>query len=308
VIRRGINGPITLKVADAPPGLIVRPGTIADGQLIGSFTIATTADATIFPVALNVVGEAQTPNGPIVVEASKVFVFATQATLPTNTQRFLGLTATTVPSQPLTIETQTGPFEVAHGYGTSVPVKVVRQKDATGALAITSLPLPPGLTIPAANVGEKAEEVAVTVNTAVEHPLGNVSVALVAKGKVGGFDRTFGVPAITLNVVKPAVVELASANVDLKAGGTAEIKGKVTRKGAFKEPVTVKLNGLPAGTKAEPVTLAADKSEFTIKLTAEEKAAPATASASAALAFQVNKKDYPNAPTTPLSIKVLPSK
>ncbi len=308
VVRNRYAGPITLKVLDAPAGLIVRPGTIADGQLLGAFTVATTTDADISPVALKVVGEAQTPNGPVVVEAVKTIVFAQQATLPTNSKRFLGLTAATIPAQPLTLETQPAPIEVAHGYGVSVAVKAIRQKDAAGALAISPLPLPPGLTVPAANLGENADEVGVTVNTAVEHPLGIVSVALIAKGKVAGADRVFGVPAVTLNVVKPAAVEIAGAAVEVKAGGSVEIKGKVLRKGAFKEPVTVKLNGLPAGTKAEPVVVAPDKTDFTIKVSAEEKAAPATASATTALAFQVNKKDYPNAPSVPITVKVLPAK
>ena len=54
-----------------------------------------------------------------------------------------------------------------------------------------------------------------------------------------------------------------------RPGTTVEVKGKVVRKGAFKEPVTVKVNGLPAGLKADPVTVAADQSEFTLKVVAD---------------------------------------
>src|SRR5262249_8743677 len=128
------------------------------------------------------------------------------------------------------------------------------------------------------------------------------------KGKLAGADRTAAVPAVTLRVVKPADVSLAVKDVEVKPGATAELKGKVARKGAFKDKVTVKLNGLPAGLKAEPVTVEADATEFTLKLAADPKAAPATASASVALAFQVNKKDYPAPPSAPLSVKVLPAK
>ncbi len=310
VIRNGYNGSITLKVADPPAGLIVRPGTIAEGQLMGAFTVGTVADAKIDPIALKVIGEGQGPDGPILVAASKTIVFASQATLPTNAQRFLGLTAATTSALPLTLEAPIGPIELVHGYGIPVQVKAIRQKDATGTLAITSLPLPPGLTVAPGNVGEKADETTVTLTAAVEHPLGLVTVGLIAKGKIIGADRVFGVPAVTFNIVKPVVVELSTGSVELKAGTTIDIKGKVVRKSAFKEPVTVKLNGIPAGTKADPVTVPPDQSEFTVKLSAEEKAAPATSMANASLAFQVNKKDYPAAllPSVPLSLKVLPAK
>ncbi len=55
------------------------------------------------------------------------------------------------------------------------------------------------------------------------------------------------------------------------------------------------------------MNVAADASEFTVMIVADEKAAVATAEAAVALAFQVNKKDYP-APTASISVKVLPAK
>ncbi len=70
-----------------------------------------------------------------------------------------------------------------------------------------------------------------------------------AKGKIAGTDRTIESPAITLNLVKPATVELASKALEIKPGATFELKGTVVRKGTFKEPVTVKVNNLPAGSE-----------------------------------------------------------
>ena len=111
---------------------------------------------------------------------------------------------------------------------------------------------------------------------------------------------------MTLEVIRPAAIELAGPSFEVKAGTTVEVKGKVARKGPFKEPVTVKLDALPAGIKADPVTLPPDQSEFTLKLVADPKAAPAEGKAQAGLAFQINKKDYPT-PTVPLAVKVLPA-
>ncbi len=56
-----------------------------------------------------------------------------------------------------------------------------------------------------------------------------------------------------------------------------------------------------------PITVASDQSEFSVKIDAEPNAAAATASVRVALAFQVNKKDYPM-PPLPLAVKVLPAK
>ena len=130
---------------------------------------------------------------------------------------------------------------------------------------------------------------------------------MTAKGKLGGADRTIAVPVATLDVVRPASISLAAPSVEIKPGATVELKGKVVRKGPFKDPVTIKVNGLPNGLKADNVTVAPDASEFTVKLVADAKAAAATASASVATAFQISKKDYPPQ-SAALAVKVLAAK
>jgi len=112
---------------------------------------------------------------------------------------------------------------------------------------------------------------------------------------------------VTLTVVPPASVELAAPAIEVKAGATVELKGKIVRKGTFDAPVTVKINGLPAGLKAEPVTVAGGASSFVVKVAADAKAAATSAGSQVALAFQVEKKDYP-VPPIPLAVKVLPLK
>jgi hypothetical protein len=107
--------------------------------------------------------------------------------------------------------------------------------------------------------------------------------------------------------VPPASIDLGATSLEVKPGATVELKGKLLRKGSFNAPVTVKINGLPAGLKAEPVTVAAKDSSFVLKLIADAKAAAATADTRVALAFQVEKKDYA-VPPTPLAVKVLASK
>jgi hypothetical protein len=163
------------------------------------------------------------------------------------------------------------------------------------------------VTIPGDSIADKATEGKVRVQTAVEAPLGQTTLALQAKGKLAGADRIIAVPAVTLSVVRPASVEFPAAAIEVKSGTNAELKGRVVRKGTFNEPVTVRINGLPAGLKADAVTVAPGSDGFSVKVIADAKSATTTATAQVLLAFQVNKKDY-SVPPTPLAVKVLPSK
>jgi hypothetical protein len=307
VKRKGFTGPIAVTVDNPPAGLTVRPGTIAAGQTAGVLTLTAAPDAAFPAAPIKLLGRGQGASGPIERLAAAPVVFAKQSNLPTSSINEYGLVAAPALAFPAALDVPAQPIEVAQGFGAEIPVKVVRTKGSDGALAVSGLILPPGVTVPGDPIAEKANEGKVRVLAAVEAPLGTSTLALQAKGKLVGADRTIIAPAVTLSVVRPASVELAASGVELKPGATAEVKGRVVRKGTFNEPVTVRFNGLPAGLKADPATVAAGSSDFVVKIVADPKAAAATAGAQVVLAFQVNKKDYP-VPPTPLAIKVLPAK
>lgn len=307
VVRKGYNGPITLSVANPPPGLWVRPGRIADGQLVGTLSLAAASDARFEPFTLEVVGRGEGTAAPIVVTASKTIVFATHGTLPTNSLIQHGLAAATTVPPAIAFDVPAGPVDVVHGYGVPITVNLARAEGAEGELAVSSLPLPPGLAIPAVKLGARDEQGKVTVNAAVETAIGPMTIGLTAKGKFDKVEQTFAMPAVTLNVIRPAAIELAAPSFEARAGATTELKGKIVRHGPFKEPVTVKLSGLPAGLKAEPVKVAPDQSAFVVPIVADAKAAAAQTSANVSMAFQVNKKDY-TTPPSPLTVKVVPAK
>lgn len=302
--REGYNGPITLSVANPPPGLIVRNGQVADGQPVGLLSLNAAPDANFGAVVLDIVGTGQGPAGPIIEKASKQIIFAQQANLPVNLQTQTGLPAAPTSATPVTLDAPEAPIEAVHGYPATIPVKLTRAEGADAGVAITPLPLPPGLAVPEVKVADKANEASVAVNIDPGTALGKVTIGLIAKGKFNDKDQTFAVPAVTLDVVRPATVELAAPNLEIKAGQTVELKGKVVRRGPFKEALKVQLNGLPAGLKADPVDLAADASEFTIKVIADAGAAEAQANAQVALAFKIGDKDYAT-PPTPLAVKVV---
>lgn len=305
IARQNYNGPITLTAENLPPGVTVKPGTVFDGQLVGVLTLEAAPDASFDLATIKVVGEGKAGAVAIRAEATKPIVFAQQATLPTKVVVFDSLALAA--NAPTGIKAEVpAAFEVVHGFGGPIPIKLTRGKEAEDALAVAAYPLPPGVTVPASNIAAKAVQGSATVNVTTDVPLGSFTIALNAKGKIQGKDRMFALPAVTLNVVRPVAVE-APANLEIKAGTTAELKGKVVRKAPFKDPVTIKLDGLPAGVKADPVTVPGDKADFVVKLTADAKAAAATGAAKATAAFQINKKDYPT-PPAPVAIKVTAAK
>jgi hypothetical protein len=307
VVRKGYTGPITVSVADPPAGMTVRPGTIAAGQTAGVLSLSATANANFPAAPIKIIARAQGANGPLERTAYKIVVYAQQTPLPTCTRTDFGLVAAPALAQPVILDTPETPIEVAHGLSATVPIKLTRTKGADGGLTISPLPLPPGLTIANTAVADKAMEGKVTVQSAVAAPLGTMTVGLQAKGKFAGAEHTFAVPAVTLSIVPPATVELASPTIEIKPGTTVEVKGKINRKGAFDGPVTVKVNGLPAGLKAEPVTVAGKATDFSVKIVADAKAAPASAGTQVAIAYQIEKKDY-SVPPAPLGVKVVPMK
>jgi len=106
---------------------------------------------------------------------------------------------------------------------------------------VSALALPTGLTLADAKIAEKKDEAKVVLNAAVEAPLGAMTIALVAKGKFGQVEETIAAPELSLNVVRPVTLELASPSLEVKPGESVELKAKVVRKGTFKEEVTAKL-------------------------------------------------------------------
>jgi hypothetical protein len=308
VTRDGYDGPIALSVVETPPGVTVRPGTVAAGQTIGRLSMTAAADASFDAADLQVVGEGQGPNGPIRRTAEDHEVFAVLDTLATNVLRRDALTTAPSTADVVGPDAPAEPIEVAHGQSATIPVKLSRTAGADAAIVLNALPLPPGFTAAAVNVAEKADSADFVVAAAPEAPLGATTIGFSAKGKFADVERTVEGPVVALNVVRPVELTLEQPAVEVAPGAAVEVKGKLVRKGSFKDPVVVKLDGLPAGLTAEPVTVAPDAADFVVKLTAAAEAAPAEAAAKVLPAFQVAGKDYPYPPVALATKIVAPAK
>ncbi|WP_240906948.1 hypothetical protein [Paludisphaera rhizosphaerae] len=302
--QEGFSGPVTLTVLDPPAGLTFRPGNVAAGQVSGKLSLSAAPDASFAVADLKIVGEAQGPSGPMRRAATRREIFAQQEYLATNVLELDALaTAPAAPSL-VTIDAPAGPIEAVHGQPATIPVKIARTTGADAAMDVTALPLPAGMTVAAVKVPEKADQATISVVVAAEAPLGLSTLGFQSKGKFAPGERTIAAPVVALNVVRPVELNLEKPVVEAPAGATVELKGKVVRKGSFRDPVVVKVDGLPAGIKAEPATVAPEATDFIVKLVAEAGAKPADAAAKVLAAFQIDKKDYAF-PPSPLTVKVV---
>ena len=308
VERTDFAGPITLSVSNPPPGVTVGSGLIPAGQTLGSLSLSATPDAAFDLTTLRIIGEAAGPTGPMVVEATRTIILAQQADFATEVVTSTGLPAAPASPSPITLTGPSTPVEVVLPYAVVIPIKAIRIPEAADVvLTFESLPTIPNMAITAdSKLAAKADSGTITVNTNHDLPPGPVVVVFTAKGKFGERDRTIALPAVTLNVVRPADVELQTASVQLAVGGSAEVKGSLIRRGGFHDPVTVKIDGLPAGLKADPVIIPPEATEFAFKLNAGADAKPGEVTAQVTSALKLGPKDYAP-PARPLAIKVVPT-
>ncbi|QDV38474.1 hypothetical protein [Tautonia plasticadhaerens] len=305
VARYGFAGPVTLSVPDAPAGLAVRSGIVPAGQSNGVISLMATAEADLPAVPLKVVGTGEGPSGPVVAEGEIEVTFASLGGFPTRVGSQRGLPVADALPTPITVESPAGPIEVVQGFGVEVPLTLTRAEGAAAALEVEGLSPPGGLSVAKATIAEGETSGPVTVSAAPDAPTGPGMVAFTAKGKVDDADRTFAVPAVAVEVVPPASLALAVAEVSLTPGASAEVAGTLDRKAPFTQEVTVSLEGLPAGVTADPVAVAGDATMFTITLKAAPEAAAGKGDAKANTAFKLGDTDYPPL-SAPLAVHVAP--
>ena len=105
-------------------------------------------------------------------------------------------------------------------------------------------------------------------------------------------------------LVQDAVgLRIDPTSLNLVAGLGGKVRGKLFRHPAFRQNVNVAISGLPAGYVTAPVTVAGDKTDFEIPMTApKEGAARAIPNVSITVALADGKVPI----TQPLDLKVAP--
>ena len=146
------------------------------------------------------------------------------------------------------------------------------------------------------------------MTAAVAAPLGTTTIVLQAKGKLGGADRVLDLPAVTLNVVPPASLELAAPAARDQAGHDGRAQGKDRPQGIVRctrdrqdQRAPRRAQGRPRHRRRQGLELHRQS-----RWPSPKRRRPPPIRAFA-MAFQVEKKDYSVAPY-PLAVKVVAAK
>lgn len=284
VDRRGYLGPLQLTVPQVPAGFTVQGGQVPANGTLGVLTIGGPAQAGAGPLAIRIEGKATVEGKELRRWAEQKVVLSKEAnpaasvlTLPSIA---LGLTG----AEPFGVQ---GPatVEVVRGYPATIAVNVSRTMPAMAVpIEVTGTPifvpqppgqaLPPGtFTVQPATAAAGAASASFTLTPGPNATDGTFSLLLQGKAKVNNVDQIAFGPAVTLNVLRPYTVELATPDLVLTPGQTVSLKGKIVRQAVFKEAVQLKLDGLPAGvTLAAPIApVAATATDFQIDLKVDSK-------------------------------------
>lgn len=300
---RGYAGLIRLELENPPAGVKFRPGFIPSGGTAGNVSISLDTGAKLPPTFLRIVGKG---DGGVTARAVSATIFASQGTLPVNVLNQDGLMASGAEATPVGLTTPETAVELAQGFEGTFPLKLARTAGGEPALELALVNPPKGVTLAANKVAEKVGDFAVVLKSTTETPVGEHSIGLTAKGKLAGEDRVVDAPLVKLAVVAPIVLEGVTKELSIKPGQTVELKGKLNRKPSAKTEVTLTIDTLPAGLKAEPVKVAGDKAEFTLKIVADKAAKAATGNAVVKAAFKASdNKDFPPL-TAPVAVKIVP--
>ena len=249
VTRAGYNGPIALNVIGVPDGagVTVLPGTVPGGQTSAVVGLKAAALSTFAAREVQVVGKG---NDGQTVAASKTIVYAQQTistpgygmtgTIPSYARPVVSLTSAVTKPSPIVLNHEASKVVVPQGSTVAVPLEVVRTFKEKTKYKISALSAPSGLSVAPLEIGEAATSATVKVTAAADAPLGEFMVGLVAQAATpdgdGAARRADGpadprapapIPAvaavmITVEVVRPASVELAPKAIVLKPGATAE--------------------------------------------------------------------------------------
>jgi hypothetical protein len=289
IVRRGYVGPLELTIPNLPPFLAVQGGHVPANAPQGLLTLTAAADAPPLtePLALRIEGKGSDGGKELRRRAVQHLVVSREANPATCTMMLSSFAVGLGAREPFALQ---GPvtLEAVKGYPTMVPVMIQRSDPKLPTIEVTadlSTAGPQGQ--PAANplgvkpvgAGAEAANVNLTLTPTLNAPEGTLDFVIQGKTKVNNADRIVASAAVALTLRGPFAVEAPPGPLLLTTGQPATLTVRLNRQAVFKEAVTWKLEGLPAGVTLAmpPRAVPADAREFQIELKVAPKVAAAMA-------------------------------
>ncbi len=277
--RTGYNGPIAIAAVGLPAGISSTPTVIGTGRTNAVLTL--TADdkapkGKIVPI--RVAGTAKIGDKDTRIdaniEAPLKGVFGGLPWPPSTLSQEVAVAV----APPAVFSLRTSPQTVVFGRDLTAKVKVtvVRHKDYKEAITLVLQPakngLPGGISAALKPIPAGKNEIEITFTGNNKAPLGDFTANLNAQLKKGKTTVTQPIPSIGLNLKAPLVLKAQAAGPKLARGGQLKLKVTVERNPSLKGPVVLTVANLPKGVTAAAATIAADKTEVEIVLSAAQDA------------------------------------
>jgi hypothetical protein len=309
--RRGYDGPVHISMPDLPEDLVLNGGNVPAAppvtersNLPNYFTLTAKAGAKPRQFSLSVWGEAESPEGTLRKHAR-----ATGMTVPISgvkqnpfTAPWLSVTlpATIARPSPLGLEVSSQHIRLAQGSefelswkmlrpsSMKVPVKVERRQ-VVNVRQINFVKAP--------NDSKSLDQGSLFIKTTLATP--PTTFDLVFDGTVdtdGRPERVVTAPAVTVEIVPLYNVKLTSQQRAWSPGDTLELTGLIEREPGFRQPVTMRLEGLPEHVTSNETLIPENSSKFRLLIEASREAKPQefqTRLTSAALASAETKGNQP---------------
>jgi hypothetical protein len=293
IVRRGHVGPLELTIPNLPPFLGVQGGHVPANAAQGLLTLTSAADAPPLtePPALRIEGKASDRGKELRRRAVQQLVVSREANPAACTLTLSSFAVGLSGAEPFAVK---GPatLEAVKGYPTMVPVTIQRTDPKVPAIEVTAslgTAAPEGqppanpLGVKPVNAAADAPTVNLTLTPALNAPEGTLDFVIQGKTKINNADRIVSSAAVALTVHAPFAAEVPAGPLLFSAGQPATFTVRLNRQAVFKEAVTWKLDGVPAGVTLAmpPKPVPADAREFQIEL----KVAPKVAASMANLAL-----------------------
>ena len=277
--RSGYNGPIAIAAMGLPAGITSTPTVIGAGRTNAVLTL--TADdkapkGKIVPIRVAgtaKIGDTET-RADANVETTLKGIFGGLPWPPSTLSQEVAVAV----GPPAVFSLRTSPQAIVFGRDLTAKVKVtvVRHKDYKEAITLVLQPakngLPGGISAALKPIPAGKNEIEITFTGNNKAPLGDFTANLNAQLKKGKTTVTQPIPSIGLALKTPMTLTAQATGPKLARGGQLKLKVSVTRNPSLAAAVALTVANLPKGVTATAATIAADKTEVEITLTAAQDA------------------------------------
>ena len=268
--RRGYAGPIQVFIPEMVPGIVAEGGMIGQDQTDGYILLSAAPGMPPQKIALELWGRGGTAARPI---DRKVRGTGDSANAAVDHQLLDPMPAALCQAKPLGVMVTNPEVRVVHGFGGSLNLAIQRGAGVTEDVRLVPRTRHPsyadGLEL---TIAKDKSDGAIPFPGNVERGLGRGTMIFDAITTVGGREVRVTLPAINVDVIRPCELEVLNQQITLPPTGEGLVAVVARRQTPFAGEIRVRIDDLPKGVVAEPLTIPAGAVSGNIQIKAAEAA------------------------------------